>query len=55
MKTVLGEERINYIHPENKLPMADKDKFGGDRFWIYEVHFVDEAAGFGGFFEQLLS
>lgn len=54
-ETVLGEERINYIHPENNLLMLDKDKFGDERFWIYEVHFVDEKAGIGGFFEQLLS
>ena len=54
-ETVLGEEVINYIHSENDTLMCDPDKFGNERFWIYEIHFVDRNAGIGGFFEQMLS
>lgn len=52
---IVGEETINYIHPENDRLMSEFDKNGNERFWIYEIHFVDEKAGIGGFFEQLLS
>ena len=52
---IVGEEIINYIHPENNQLMNAPDKNGNERFWIYEIHFVDEAAGIGGFFEQLVS
>lgn len=52
---ILGEEEINYIHPNNNLPMSDKDTLGEDRFWIYEIHFIDKKLEIGGFFEQLLS
>lgn len=52
---IVGEERINYIHPENDRLMSDLDKNGNDRFWIYEIHFIDEQSEIGGFFEQLLS
>ncbi len=52
---LLGEDKINYIHPENTELMWSKDKFNEDRFWIYEIHFVDEEKQIGGFFEQLIS
>lgn len=52
---LLGEEKINYIHPENTELMSNLDVLGGERFWIYEIHFVDEEQEIGGFFEQLLS
>ena len=51
---IQGEELANYIHAENTLKMSDKDRNGNDRFWIYEVHFIDEQEEIGGFFEQLL-
>ncbi len=51
---IIGEERINYIHPENTFPMSKKDQFGNERHWIYEIHFVDPNAEIGGFFEQIL-
>jgi hypothetical protein len=35
--------------------MSSKDKFNEDRFWIYEIHFIDEEKQIGGFFEQLIS
>jgi Xaa-Pro dipeptidase len=51
---IQGEEKENYIHPENLIKMAAKDKNGDERFWIYEIHFIDEALEIGGFYEQLL-
>jgi Xaa-Pro dipeptidase len=51
---LLGEELINYIHPENKEAMSAPAHNGEQRHWIYEIHFVDEALGIGGFYEQLL-
>jgi Xaa-Pro aminopeptidase len=50
-----GEEIVNYIHPQNDVLMKALDKNGNKRFWIYEIHFVDEQLGIGGFYEQLLS
>ncbi len=52
---IIGEERINYIHPENNELMSNKDKNGNERFWIYEIHFIDRKNEIGGFFEQLVS
>ncbi|HET6244322.1 MAG TPA: M24 family metallopeptidase [Bacteroidia bacterium] len=50
-----GEEIVNYIHPDNNKLMSDKDKNGNERFWIYEIHFIDKELEIGGFYEQLLS
>lgn len=52
---IIGEETINYIHPENEQLMSALDKHGNERFWIYEIHFIDRENEIGGFFEQLLS
>lgn len=52
---ISGEEISNYIHPENYQFMSDPDKHGNERFWIYEIHFVNTELEIGGFFEQLLS
>jgi len=52
---IVGEDRINYIHPDNHQLMSEKDQNGNDRFWIYEIHFVDRENEIGGFFEQLVS
>lgn len=49
-----GEETINYIHPDNDLPMFRKGKDGELLHWIYEIHFIDEDLEIGGFFEQLM-
>lgn len=50
-----GEETINYIHPDNNLPMTRRGKDGQLLHWIYEIHFIDEENEIGGFFEQLIS
>jgi Xaa-Pro dipeptidase len=52
---IIGEETINYIHPDNNQLMSELDKNGNERFWIYEIHFIDKTLEIGGFFEQLLS
>lgn len=52
---IVGEETINYIHPDNDQLMSAFDKNGNERFWIFEIHFVDRNAGIGGFYEQLVS
>jgi Xaa-Pro dipeptidase len=49
-----GEDEINYIHPNNKELLSEKDINGNERFWIYEIHFIDQKRKIGGFFEQLL-
>ena len=54
-ETLIGEDLINYIHPLNNNLMLSKDQFGKDRYWIYEIHFVNQELEIGGFFEQLLS
>ncbi len=51
---IVGEERINYIHPDNHELMSNKDKNGKDRFWIYEIHFIDAKNEIGGFYEKLM-
>lgn len=52
---IVGEEIINYIHPNNNMLMSEKDKHGKERYWIYEIHFIDKKLSIGGFYEQLLS
>lgn len=52
---ILGEDEINYIHPNNHNLMSDKDILGNKRYWIYEIHFIDSALEIGGFYEQLVS
>ncbi len=49
-----GEDKRNYIHPENHESMRKPDADGNPRDWILELHFVDRECGFGAFFEQLL-
>ena len=54
-ETLLGEDLTNYIHPDNKQLMSNLDVLGNERFWIYEIHFVDRSLEIGGFHEQLVS
>jgi Xaa-Pro dipeptidase len=51
---LLGEEKVNYLHPENTDLLSSLDKFGQERFWILEIHFVDSELKIGGFYERLL-
>jgi Xaa-Pro dipeptidase len=52
---IVGEDRINYLHPDNHDLMSKNDQHGNPRFWIYEIHFVNTELQIGGFFEQLVS
>ena len=49
-----GENKTNYLHPENSILLNYPDRRGEKRYWIYEIHFIDEEQQIGGFFEQLL-
>jgi len=53
-ETIDGERIESYIAPENTTPMRRHDKAGRVCHWILEIHLVDDARGFGGFYEQLL-
>jgi Xaa-Pro dipeptidase len=44
-----------YVHPENPRRMRLPDAEGRERHWIFEIHFVDRARQFGGFYEELLT
>lgn len=49
-----GERDLNRIGPMNSKRMRDLDGLGRDRHWILEIHLVDRARTFGGFYERLL-
>ena len=49
------EDKTNYIHPENKVMLSEKDRSGNSRDWILEIHFIDRDLKIGGFFEQLMT
>lgn len=44
-----------YVHPDNHQIMRQRDALGRIRHWILEIHFVDRARQFGGFYEELLT
>jgi Xaa-Pro dipeptidase len=50
-----GEERINYLHPDNHIFLSAPGKEGTKRHWILEVHLVDTEKEIGGFFEQVMT
>lgn len=52
---IVGEEQINYFHPNNNQLVSALDKNGNKRYWIYEIHFINKENQIGGFFEQLVS
>ena len=49
-----GDKELNRISPRNPRPMREPDGLGQARHWILEVHLVDTAGTFGGFYERLL-
>jgi Xaa-Pro aminopeptidase len=49
-----GADVESYIIPGNTTPMHRADKAGRACHWILEIHLVDTAGQFGGFYEQLL-
>jgi Xaa-Pro dipeptidase len=42
------------IEAGNTIRMRDPDAAGNERHWILEIHLVDKARTFGGFYERLL-
>ncbi len=50
-----GDKDFYRINPENTLPLRDPDPLGQERFWILEIHLVDPAGRYGGFYERLMS
>jgi Xaa-Pro dipeptidase len=49
-----GDKDLNRIGPNNPRPMSDPDGLDRPRHWILEIHLVDPAGAFGGFYERLL-
>lgn len=49
-----GAKDLTRIAPGNSEPMSKPDGNGRARHWIGEIHLVDRAGGFGGFYERLL-
>ena len=49
-----GDKDLYRISPANTQRMRDPDASGQMKHWIIEVHLVDRARTFGGFYERLL-
>jgi Xaa-Pro aminopeptidase len=49
-----GERPSKAIWPANTAAMRTPDHLGRERNWILEIHLVDRARSFGGFYERLL-
>jgi Xaa-Pro dipeptidase len=49
-----GEKDHYRISPANTERMRDPDGLGAEKHWIIEVHLVDRAQTYGGFYERLL-
>jgi Xaa-Pro aminopeptidase len=50
-----GNTRHFSICHGNELRLREPDAKGALRHWILEIHFIDRARQFGGFYEQLLT
>ncbi|EPE02848.1 peptidase m24 [Ophiostoma piceae UAMH 11346] len=44
-----------YLTTGNPEPVRSLDNNGQQRHWILEIYLYDEAGGFGGFFEQIMT
>jgi Xaa-Pro dipeptidase len=51
---VPGDKDLHRIAPRNPKRMRDPDDNGNERHWILEIHLVDRARTYGGFYERLL-
>ncbi len=51
---VPGDNDLHRIAPRNPKRMRDLDDNGNERHWILEIHLVDKARTYGGFYERLL-
>jgi Xaa-Pro aminopeptidase len=54
-ETAPADSKRLSIRSGNDLDLRAPDANGAPRHWILEIHFIDKARGFGGFFEQLLT
>jgi hypothetical protein len=52
--TIPGDKDLNRIGPKNPMPLRSCDTLGREKHWILEIHLVDRARTFGGFYERLL-
>jgi Xaa-Pro aminopeptidase len=52
--TIPGDKDLNRICPANPTPLRSRDVLGREKHWILEIHLVDHARTFGGFYERLL-
>ncbi len=50
-----GGKDFYRIAPANAGRLRDPDPLGQERFWILEIHLVDPAGRYGGFYERLMS
>ena len=50
-----GDKDFYRINPQNTTRLRDPDPLGQERFWILEIHLVDPAGHYGGFYERLMS
>jgi len=49
-----GDKALNRIAPSNPTCMSESDGNGHEKHWILEIHLVDKARTYGGFYERLL-
>lgn len=49
-----GADVESYITQDNDTPLRRTDRAGRRCHWILEIHLIDRARGFGGFYEELL-
>jgi len=54
-ETAPGESKPFSIRRGNRISLREPDAAGARRHWILEIHFVDRARTFGGFYEELLT
>jgi Xaa-Pro aminopeptidase len=52
--TLPGDRDLNRISLKNPTSMQSNDSIGRPKHWILEIHLVDHARKFGGFYERLL-
>jgi Xaa-Pro aminopeptidase len=52
--TIPGDRDLNRISPKNPTLMRGNDTLGREKHWILEIHLIDHARTFGGFYERLL-
>jgi Xaa-Pro aminopeptidase len=50
-----GEDKVNYLHPENTIRLDAPGKTGEKRHWIYEMHLIDPIRKIGAFHEAILT